>query len=68
VGPKAGLDVLEKIHFASVCNRSQDCQACSFVAVLTKKSDPNMAVKASDQIPATIKQFGSQNQIGRHNL
>ena len=27
-----------------------------------------MAVKASDQIPSTIKQFGSQNQIGRHNL
>jgi hypothetical protein len=67
VGPKAGLDVLEKIH-ASVGNRTQDCQACSFVTVLTKKGDPNMAVQASDQIPCTIKQFGSQNQFGRHNL
>jgi predicted XRE-type DNA-binding protein len=63
VGPKAGLDVLEKRHFASVCNRTQDCQACSFVTVLTTKSDPNMAVKASGQIPSTIKQLSSQNQI-----
>jgi hypothetical protein len=63
VGPKAGLDVLEKRHFASAGNRTQDCQACSFVTVLTTKSDPNLAVKASGQIPSTIKQFGSQNQF-----
>jgi hypothetical protein len=31
--PKAGLDVLEKRHYASVGNRTQDCQACSFVTV-----------------------------------
>ena len=48
VGPKAGLDVLEKIYFASVGSRSQDCQACSFVTVLTNKSDRNMAMNASD--------------------
>jgi len=78
MGPKAGLDVLEKIHFASVGSRTQDYQACSFVTVVIKKSDPkmamnasdhpNMAMNASDQILSTIKQFGSQNQFGRHNF
>ena len=29
---------------------------------------PNMAMNASDQILSTIKQFGSQNQFGRHNF
>ena len=37
VGPRAGLEVLEKRHFASVCIRTQYCQTCSFVTVLTIK-------------------------------
>lgn len=37
VEPRAGLEVLEKRHTNSVCIRTQYCQACSFVTVLTIK-------------------------------